>query len=528
MRAPVVLHALSSFDDPVLEHTASAIVAGLAACLSSPMPLRIEITNSPDFWSILQRLHTHRTEAENVFELLASVASSEPTAVTADNYEATVSLANDFAAQGSIGAVLEQRKQNSNRRRQPGQQQQRKGQSQAQPQPQQSDKATPEKPSDEQIAVQRALKALSLIYNLTALTPAFIKHSHLDRNEAWAAYWSPIFRALCAQCINPCREVRRRAVSALQRVLLSDDLAKTSSPTFRRQRSTSISVSIPKEDARSNTEDSGDDEDEEEDATNRQEWTSLFTEVLFPLILRLLKPEVYQLDTVGMGETRVQCATVLTKIFLRYLDLLAGLPVMVVEREVDVDVVQDNAQPPSSTGDTAKEKISDVPRETATPDEQNAEAGSATQTTKIVKDRRPWLLDIWGKTLQLLERLMNAGVGQREQEVMTEAVSEGVKNCLLVMQGAGYLERPGSAAAAGKESGGVGGDGGGQEEDTETERDKIVLWRETMRRVDRVVPGLWAEVFPDPEVVSQAPAQPTSADGSVPDGKIKEKEKEKK
>jgi len=45
--------------------------------------------------------------------------------------------------------------------------------------------------------------------------------------------------------------------------------------------------------------------------------------VLFPLITTLLKPEVYQSDSRGMSETRVQAATLLCKIFLHYLVLLS-------------------------------------------------------------------------------------------------------------------------------------------------------------------------------------------------------------
>ena len=36
-----------------------------------------------------------------------------------------------------------------------------------------------------------------------------------------------------------------------------------------------------------------------------------------------MKPEVYHSDPIGMGETRVQAATLLCKIFLHYLLLLA-------------------------------------------------------------------------------------------------------------------------------------------------------------------------------------------------------------
>lgn len=101
-------------------------------------------------------------------------------------------------------------------------------------------------------------------------------------SAAWAAYWSPIFQSLTTQCINPCRDVRHHAVSALQRCLLSLDLA----------------------------------------STDHKEWTAVFDEVLFPLILRLLKPEVYHSDPIGMSETRVQAATLVCKIYLRYLDQL--------------------------------------------------------------------------------------------------------------------------------------------------------------------------------------------------------------
>lgn len=100
---------------------------------------------------------------------------------------------------------------------------------------------------------------------------------------AWAAYWSPIFNALTTQCINPCRDIRHQAISALQRSLLSPELA----------------------------------------STDHKEWVAIFGEVLFPLILRLLKPEVYQSDPVGMSETRVQAATLVCKIFLHYLVLLS-------------------------------------------------------------------------------------------------------------------------------------------------------------------------------------------------------------
>ena len=109
------------------------------------------------------------------------------------------------------------------------------------------------------------------------------KKTNAVRPAAWAAYWSPIFQSLTTQCINPCREIRQQAFSSLQRSLLSPELA----------------------------------------ASDHTEWTAIFGEVLFPLIVRLLKPEVYQSDSRGMGETRVRAATLLCRIFLHYLVLLS-------------------------------------------------------------------------------------------------------------------------------------------------------------------------------------------------------------
>ena len=86
------------------------------------------------------------------------------------------------------------------------------------------------------------------------------------------------------QCTNPCRDIRHQAISTLQRSLVSLEFA----------------------------------------SENDDKWTSIFDEVLFPLILRLLKPEVYHSDPIGMSETRVQAATLVCKIFLRYLDQLSS------------------------------------------------------------------------------------------------------------------------------------------------------------------------------------------------------------
>ena len=111
--------------------------------------------------------------------------------------------------------------------------------------------------------------------------PFMFNSANLD--TAWSAYWLPIFQALTTQCTNPCREVRQLAFSSLQRSLLSPELT----------------------------------------CSDHKEWTAIFGEVLFPLIHKLLKPEVYSSDRDGMSETRVQAASLLCKTFLQYLVLLS-------------------------------------------------------------------------------------------------------------------------------------------------------------------------------------------------------------
>ena len=210
------------------------------------------------------------------------------------------------------------------------------------------------------------MKSINIILHLTSRIPDLIQQSHLERNEAWAAYWSPIFRALSAQCLNPCREIRHKAIATLQRSLLSGQLA----------------------------------------SEEHTEWIAIFGEVLFPLVLRLLKPEVYKLDQVGMGETRIQASNLLCKIFLRYLDELAKCGQM---------------------------------------------------------------LDVWLKILDVLDRMMNSGQG----DALEEAVPESLKNIILVMGGAGYLSRP--------------------SENPENEK----MWMETKKKLDRFLPDLFSEVFPE-------------------------------
>jgi brefeldin A-resistance guanine nucleotide exchange factor 1 len=206
-------------------------------------------------------------------------------------------------------------------------------------------------------------------------------------HPAWSAYWSPIFESLRGQCTNPCRDIRHHAISTLQRALLSAELI------------------------------SGDD----------KEWATIFDEVLFPLILRLLKPEVYHSDPFGMGETRVQAATLVCKIFLRFLDQLPN---------------------------------------------------------------REGMLPLWLQILDILDRMMNSG----QSDNLEEAIPESLKNILLVMADGGYLVPPSQDPS------------------------KEEMWMETRKRLERFLPGLFVEIFPDsakeqPGSAALSPTQPANDTG---------------
>ncbi|KAL8302699.1 hypothetical protein RB601_005894 [Gaeumannomyces tritici] len=263
VRAPVLLHAVSSFSKDTLSRSAEVLLQGIKVCVDEPGPLRNEIMTSPDFWAIMGTLAPSSKAAPTVFEILENGVGESPLAVIADSYRPAIALLNDFASAARVGSQVEQKAAIERR--------QRKGL------PPKQDKAS------DNAVVKRGVKAVNIIYSMTSRIPQLMNQSLLENNEAWAAYWLPVFKALTAQCTNPCREVRHLAFSSLQRSLLSPDIT----------------------------------------SSDHREWTAIFGEVLFPLILRLLKPEVFSSDRDGMSETRVQAASLLCKVFLQYLVLLS-------------------------------------------------------------------------------------------------------------------------------------------------------------------------------------------------------------
>ena len=82
------------------------------------------------------------------------------------------------------------------------------------------------------------------------------------------------------------------------------------------------------------------------------------------------------------------------------------------------------------------------------------------------------MLNLWLRILDVMDRLMNSGQGDN----LEEAVPESLKNILLVMADGHFIQPPSDGSPP-------------------TE-----LWEETCKRVDRFLPDLIAEIFPQVNV----------------------------
>lgn len=100
----------------------------------------------------------------------------------------------------------------------------------------------------------------------------------------WTLGWKPLLQTIATLCADSRKQIRTTAIAYLQRALLVHDLQQLSP----------------------------------------SEWCSCFSEVLFPLMSKLLEP-LNPLDPAGMEETRMRAATLLCKVFLQHLTPLMGL-----------------------------------------------------------------------------------------------------------------------------------------------------------------------------------------------------------
>ena len=102
------------------------------------------------------------------------------------------------------------------------------------------------------------------------------------------------------------------------------------------------------------------------------------------------------------------------------------------------------------------------------------------------------MLELWMRILDVMDRLMNSGQG----DTLEEAVPESVKNILLVMADGGFIGPPGK-----------------REKPSE-------MWEQTVNRVERFLPDLIKEIFPQVEALDPEPEPENKAATSVKEGDV--------
>lgn len=101
VNVPFLLHTISTLPQEALGKNSDLVLQGLSLCIEESGPLRREMMTSPDFWVILRTLAQRPEAAALVFEILEKGTTGTPPAIMADNYEAAISLFNDFASAAS-------------------------------------------------------------------------------------------------------------------------------------------------------------------------------------------------------------------------------------------------------------------------------------------------------------------------------------------------------------------------------------------------------------------------------------------
>lgn len=99
---PFLLHTIASLPYDALGKTSDLVLAGLTLCIDQPGPLRNEMMTSPDFWALLKVLSRHPEPAALAFDILDRGSTGNPPAIIADNFEAAVSLLDEFASAANV------------------------------------------------------------------------------------------------------------------------------------------------------------------------------------------------------------------------------------------------------------------------------------------------------------------------------------------------------------------------------------------------------------------------------------------
>ncbi|XP_031833133.2 sec7 domain-containing protein garz [Nomia melanderi] len=137
---------------------------------------------------------------------------------------------------------------------------------------------------------QCPIQLLDLMHTLHTRTAQVFRWWAEESNSTepvslWPQAWRPLLQGIARLCCDARRPVRTAAITYLQSTLLAHDLAQLSAV----------------------------------------EWSQCLEQVLFPLLAQLLGP-IAANDPIGVEETRVRAAMLLSKVFLHHLNPLLTLP----------------------------------------------------------------------------------------------------------------------------------------------------------------------------------------------------------
>lgn len=265
----LALDVLRSLPSTVLNAVSEQLMAGVAKILEKDAG----VVKSQTEWGLIIALFratvAHPEASKVTLAIVQKMATGGEPGLSADNFAGVVALLDEFATAAGAAAAG---------RLQPG----RRGTNTV---------ATTLGPT-----VERGLTALDSLYELRNVIPSLVTKSgkaprdgesslyRTPLTPAFNTFWLPPLLVISKQCVNGYREIRQRAISYLQRLLLSPQLMSTDESTL----------------------------------------PIIFDRVLFPVLDELLKPAVYERDHAGAIEMRLRAATLLCKVFLQYVVGLSG------------------------------------------------------------------------------------------------------------------------------------------------------------------------------------------------------------
>lgn len=247
----IALDVLRSLPSSVLNAVSEQLMAGVAKILE----MDPGVPRSQTEWGLIIALFratvAHPEASKVTLTIVQKMATGGEPGLSPDNFAGVVALLDEFAT--AAGAAAAGRLQ-LNRRTSGG--------------------VVPTLGP----TVERGLTALDSLYELRNAIPTLIAASGKNPHDAFAAFWLPPLLVIGKQCVNGYREIRQRAISYLQRLLLSPQLLSADENTL----------------------------------------PIIFDRVLFPVLDELLKPSSYDRDPAAAVEMRLRAATLLCKVFLQH------------------------------------------------------------------------------------------------------------------------------------------------------------------------------------------------------------------